>query len=37
VKRQNYKFNDMPIDPALTRSFQGGYNINSGTGGGSTS
>jgi hypothetical protein len=34
IKRQNYKLSDMPIDPALTRSYGGGYNINTGTGGG---
>jgi hypothetical protein len=34
IKRQNYKLSDMPMDPALTRSYGGGYNINTGTGGG---
>ena len=37
IKRANYKLADLPIDPGLTSSYSGGYNINSGTGGGSTS
>lgn len=37
IKRSNYKLTDLPLDPALTRSYQSGYNINTGTGGGATS
>lgn len=37
IKRANYKLSDLPLDPALTRSYRGGYNINTGTGGGATS
>lgn len=33
-KRSNHKLVDMPIDPAFTHSKRGGYNINTGTGGG---
>lgn len=37
IKRSNYKLTDLPTDPALTRSFGAGYNINTGTGAGATS
>lgn len=35
-KRGSAKLTDLPTDPALTQSRSGGYNINSGTGGGSS-
>lgn len=34
VKRANYTLVDLPTDPALTRNIRGGYNINTGQGGG---
>jgi hypothetical protein len=33
IKRANVKLVDLPIDPALTHSGRGGYNIDTGTGG----
>jgi hypothetical protein len=33
VKRQNYRMTDVAIDPALTQSRRGGYNLNTGQGG----
>ncbi len=34
IKRQNYKLTDLAIDPALTHSHAGWYNIDTGSGGG---
>lgn len=34
IKRQNYKLSDLAVDPALTNSHMGWYNIQTGTGGG---
>lgn len=35
-KRANHKLTDLQVDPAFTRSWKGGYNINTGEGGGGT-
>ncbi len=34
IKRQNYKLTDLAVDPALTHSHAGWYNIDTGSGGG---
>lgn len=37
IKRANYTLTDLPTDPALTRNIRGGYDINTGQGGGAYS